>query len=51
LTLYSGTELIFNIEEEIKTLQKMKNALVAVRRACCGRGPISECPILEALEK
>jgi len=39
------------IEEKIKTLKKMKNALVDVSRACSGRGPISECPILEALEK
>ena len=39
------------IEEKINTLQKMKNALVDVSRACSGRGPISECPILEALEK
>jgi MerR family mercuric resistance operon transcriptional regulator len=39
------------IEEKIKTLKKMKNALVDVSRGCSGRGPISECPILEALEK
>jgi MerR family copper efflux transcriptional regulator len=42
---------IEQIEEKINTLQKMKNALVDVSRACSGRGPISECPILEALEK
>ena len=39
------------IEQKIKTLKKMKNALLDVSRACSGRGPISECPILEALEK
>ncbi len=42
---------IEDIEEKIKTLQKMKYALVDVSRACSGRGPVSECPILEALEK
>ncbi len=42
---------IEHIEEKINTLQKMKNALVDVSRACSGSGPISECPILEALEK
>ncbi len=42
---------IEHIEEKIKALQKMKTALVEVSRACSGRGPISECPILEALEK
>ena len=42
---------IDDIEEKIKTLQKMKNALVDVSRACGGKGPVSECPILEALEK
>jgi MerR family mercuric resistance operon transcriptional regulator len=39
------------IEAKIRTLQKMKKALVEVSRACTGRGSISECPILEALEK
>ncbi len=42
---------IEQIEEKIKTLQKMKKALVAVSRTCSGRGPTSECPILKALEK
>ena len=42
---------IEHIEEKIKTLKKMKITLMEVSRACSGRGPISECPILEALEK
>ena len=42
---------IEHIEEKIKTLKKMKNTLMEVSRTCSGGGPISECPILEALEK
>jgi len=42
---------ITDIEEKIKTLQKMKKALSRLTKACSGRGPVSECPILEALEK
>jgi len=42
---------IEHIVEKMKTLQKMKNALMEVSKACSGRGPVSECPILEALEK
>lgn len=39
------------IVDKIKSLQRMKKALEDVSRACSGRGPITECPILEALEK
>ena len=42
---------IVYIEEKIKTLKGMKKALVELSRACSGRGPISECPILESLEE
>jgi MerR family mercuric resistance operon transcriptional regulator len=42
---------IENIEEKIRSLQNMKEALVEVTRACSGRGLITECPILEALDK
>jgi MerR family mercuric resistance operon transcriptional regulator len=41
---------ISDIKEKIATLQKMKAALEKLTAACRGRGPISECPILEALE-
>jgi MerR family mercuric resistance operon transcriptional regulator len=41
---------ITDIEEKIQTLQRMKNALVNVTKQCGGRGPTSECPILEAME-
>lgn len=40
---------IEDIEEKIRTLQRMKKALVKLTQACSGRGPTSECPILEAL--
>lgn len=42
---------IKNIEEKILILKKMKKALTGLTKACRGRGPITECPILEALEK
>ena len=41
---------IADIEEKIQTLQRMKQALLKVTKQCSGRGPTSECPILEALE-
>ncbi len=41
---------ISDIEEKIRSLQKMKKALAKLKGACSGRGPVSECPILEALE-
>lgn len=42
---------IVDIEERILNLQRMKNALSKLVKECKGRGPVSECPILEALEK
>jgi MerR family mercuric resistance operon transcriptional regulator len=42
---------IKDIEQKIKKLSNMKKALVKLTRACSGAGPVSECPILEALEK
>ncbi len=44
-------EKIADIEDKIKTLQRMKKALFKLSKACSGAGPVSECPILEALEK
>ena len=41
---------IANIEEKIRALQDMKNALMKLKAECIGRGPVVECPILEALE-
>ncbi|RMF21439.1 MAG: heavy metal-responsive transcriptional regulator [Deltaproteobacteria bacterium] len=42
---------ITEIEEKIRTLRKMKNALARLTRACDERAPTSECPILDALEQ
>ena len=42
---------ITDIEAKIRTLQRMKKALVKVTKACSGSGGTSECPILEALQK
>lgn len=39
-----------DIEEKLQALQRMKKALTKVAAACRGRGPTSECPILEVLE-
>lgn len=41
---------IADIEEKIRSLRRMKHALVKVSASCRGRGPTSECPILEALD-
>jgi len=41
---------IGDIEEKIRTLNKMKGALKKLTLACSGRGPVSACPILEAME-
>ncbi len=40
-----------DIEGKIKNLRKMKKALMELTKVCSGSGPVSECPILEALEK
>ena len=39
-----------DIEEKLQALQRMKQALTKLAAACRGRGPTSECPILEVLE-
>lgn len=44
-------EKIAEIEDKIKILQKMKKALLKLTKICSGSGPVSECPILEALKK
>ncbi len=41
---------IADIEEKVRTLRRMKKALAKLTAACSGRAPVSECPILEALE-
>jgi len=41
---------IGEIDGKIKALQQMRVALVHITQTCHGSGPVSECPILEALE-
>ena len=42
---------IADIEEKLRDLRAMKRVLVRITAACAGRGPVSECPILESLEE
>lgn len=39
-----------DIDAKITVLQGMRGALVRLSEACVGRGPVSECPILDALD-
>ncbi len=41
---------IAEIDQKTRTLQAMRKALLRLAASCSGRGPISECPILESLE-
>jgi len=41
---------ILDIEQKMSTLQTMKRALTKLAASCTGRGPTSDCPILEALD-
>ena len=41
---------IVDIEEKICDLERMKHQLKRLVTSCSGRGPTSECPILEAIE-
>ena len=43
-------EKIVAVENKIEDLVRIKNALAGLASACRGKGPTSECPILEALE-
>ncbi len=41
---------IEDIDAKVRELQGMRNALARVASTCQGRGPLSECPILDALD-
>ena len=41
---------IADINEKIRDLQGMKDVLTELADRCPGRGPLSECPILDALD-
>ena len=40
-----------DVEQKIEALQRIRKALVKLTAVCRGRGPTSECPILDALDK
>ena len=42
---------IAEIEKKLRVLRRMRRALVKLTEACEGSGPVTECPILEALEE
>jgi MerR family mercuric resistance operon transcriptional regulator len=42
---------VHDIEERIRMLERMKTTLLRLDARCLGEGPVSECPILEALEE
>lgn len=44
-------EKIADIEARIDSLDRMKGALERLEKKCRGRGPTSECPILEELDR
>lgn len=39
-----------DVEEKIRDLERMRAALLSLSASCCGHGPISDCPILDALQ-
>ena len=39
-----------DIEEKMKTLQRMRAVLLELETNCPGKGPLNECPILETLD-
>jgi MerR family transcriptional regulator, copper efflux regulator len=41
---------ISDVEKKIKDLEEIKRALQKLAQACRGKGPTSDCPILEALD-
>jgi MerR family mercuric resistance operon transcriptional regulator len=42
---------ISDVDRRIGSLKRMRGALVKLASACSGKGPVSQCPILEALER
>lgn len=42
---------VADIESKIKSLESMRATLRKLTKACAGCGPISECPILESLDR
>ncbi len=44
-------EKITDIDKKIRSLKKIKKALQKLSGTCPGSGPVSDCPILEAMER
>ncbi|MGK7346108.1 MAG: heavy metal-responsive transcriptional regulator [Candidatus Nitrospinota bacterium M3_3B_026] len=44
-------EKIADVDKRIEQLSKIKSALEKLAASCRGRGPSSDCPILEALDR
>jgi len=42
---------VADVDRRIASLKRMRGALVKLASACSGKGPVSQCPILEALGK
>jgi MerR family mercuric resistance operon transcriptional regulator len=42
---------IAEVDERIIELRRMRGALAALASECSGRGPLAECPILDALDR
>lgn len=40
---------IADIEDRIRSLRRMKKALIKLTESCSGSGPVDDCPILDAL--
>ncbi|OGA25988.1 MAG: hypothetical protein A3I02_11130 [Betaproteobacteria bacterium RIFCSPLOWO2_02_FULL_67_26] len=41
---------IADVDRRIASLKRVRRALSKLASACSGKGPVSQCPILEALE-
>ena len=41
---------IADIEDKLRSLRRMRKALIKLTESCLGSGPAEECPILEALD-
>jgi len=41
---------IADIEDKLRSLRRMRKALIKLTESCSGRGPVDECPILKSLD-
>ena len=41
---------IADVEDKLRTLQAMKQALIRLTATCTGQGPVADCPILESID-